>query len=780
MLNLSSDYGALPFFEQKNLRACQYDAEIAFEQSLRQGGKRSLAVLATGAGKTYLACLASYRMLNYTKTDKVLFLVDRNNLARQTKNEYETFTLTEKGVAFSKLYQVSRLSGKKEDLEASVVVSTIQKLFAVLNGSQVSDDEDEEDNDYFEDKTEPPVVLEHSLTLPPDFFQFIVVDECHRSIYGKWKSVLDYFKDACILGLTATPTEEAYAFFNKNIIEKYPYEQAVVDGVNVAARIYDISTETTLHGNTIKEGQPVNELIKSSGKTQEIISDEQHEYTSSQLDREVVDLQQIETVIRAYKDAVYKDLFPTRDKDWAYIPKTLIFAKDENHAATILEIVRKVFGEEFPDHQIPEHFAQKITYKTEGSTDDLIRDFRNDKDFRIAVTVTLVATGTDIKPLEVVLFMNDVKSEVLYTQMKGRGCRTIGDDKLREVTPNADTKSCYYLVDAVGVTRSEKMIHSPSGDFDFGCNHLSLKELLEHLAHGEYSDKNLILLMDYCSAIHARYENNTMFHGHLDQFITVYGFSPRSLANAIYHDKEEGSLPPFFSSSAPNTERHQLVQQLIDNLEAREKLLELNKGYTLINAGSADRVIASGFSKENARSFIQEFEHFLQVHKDRIEALRIIYNSENVTITHTMLENLQDTLRQENKLYTPYCIWTYYKLLDTVGVVEKLDMKTKVNCLTNLMQIVRFSFHKDERLISLYGQYAQRFNLFCGWNQRALSIEQKNVMKQIADYIVEQGAITLEELNKVDTDLWRRAVLAFPKQLVPEFNSLTNYILKVA
>ena len=117
------------------------------------------------------------------------------------------------------------------------------------------------------------------------------------------------------------------------------------------------------------------------------------------------------------------------------------------------------------------------------------RQFRNDKDFRIAVTCTLVATGTDVKPLEVVMFMRDVESLPLYIQMKGRGVRTIGDEQLRNVTPNAFSKDCFYLVDAVGVTEHAQTV-APIDDAPT-TKTITLKELLERISHGYIPDEYL-------------------------------------------------------------------------------------------------------------------------------------------------------------------------------------------------------------------------------------------------------------------------------------------------
>lgn len=784
MLGKKSEYGALPIIEKKGLRDCQYDAEVKLEASLKAGRKKALAILATGSGKTYLACLASYRLLNYTPTKRVLFLVDRNNLARQTETEFSLFDRTEKQKPMNELYQINRLI-KPENIQGDIIISTIQKLFAVLTGQTITeDDEDKEDEKLgLKDvtKNEPDIVLGEDLKLPPDYFQFIIVDECHRSIYGKWKAVLDYFKDAKVLGLTATPTPEAYAYFNKNIVEEYTYEDSVVDGVNVPARVYRIITDATVHGGTINQGETVIDVNRSGEIVDEYKAQQRIDYAPNQLDRSVINPNQIESVLKSYIESIYTDLYPEREENWNYIPKTLIFAKDDNHATKIVEIAKKVFAEKFTSGKVPDNFVQKITYSA-GDSNALIRDLRTEKDFRIAVTVTLVATGTDVKPLEVVLFMNDVKSDVLYTQMKGRGCRTLNEDKLREVTPNADNKNCFYIVDAVGVTESDKHIPQP-GKGGKGGNPKPLRsdQLLERLAHGEVSDENLALLRDYCATIQKRYENHPLFERHLNMFISDYGFSPRGLANNINQALSQNLLPPFDNISDENSARKNLIFCLMSNLSARKKLLEMLRGYYAVTPEKEDEVIYKGFSKETAKSFIANFEQYLNDNADKIEALRIIYNSEDTVITYSMLMELQDKLIAENRQFTPYYIWKNYKILDNDGNVEELDTKQNIKALTHLIQLVRFAYHKSNKLVSLIKGYSQRFNLYCGQAQRELTDDQKEIMKQIADYIIEEGAISIKELNAFDTDLWRKGIKNFGAPVLSEeIITLAKFILKAA
>ncbi|WP_028515141.1 type I restriction endonuclease subunit R [Ruminococcus flavefaciens] len=783
LIKRSSEYGALPKLEKQSLRDCQYNAELNFEKSIKNGKKKNLAVLATGSGKTYLACLASYRLLNYTSTKRILFLVDRNNLARQTESEFSQFNMTENKKEMNVLYDIKRLK-REGDLKGDIVISTIQKLFAIMTGQAVSDDSEDAEDERItesEEKNDDTVIqLGDDLTIPPDYFQFIIVDECHRSIYGKWKAVLDYFKGANILGLTATPTSEAYAYFNNNIIENYTYEHSVVDGVNVPARVYRIMTEVTEYGGSLDKGTSVTEKARRTGADTTYIIDKDKEYENNLLDRSIVNRQQIREVLEVFKKSIYEDLYPEREKSWEYIPKTLIFAKNDNHATEIVEAVKDVFKREFPDNEVPEHFVQKITYSSDDSN-GLIRDLRNEKDFRIAVTVTLVATGTDVKPLEIVLFMKDVMSEVLYTQMKGRGCRVINEDKLREVTPNADVKECYYIVDAIGVTEHEKDMPGPGPGPGPVIRRLTLEQLLERLSHNELSDDNLFLLRDYCAMINRRYEDNRFFGHHLQYFIDNYGYSPKDLAASIQEAFDDGQLPPYVSPSDDNHIRMTLIDRLISNIPARKKLLEMRQGYILTTDEDPDTLISAGFSKETAKTYTENFEKYINDNKDSIEALRIIYNSEDTLITHSMLIDLRDRLLSESSHFSAPQLWKYYKTLDP-GSVDDLDTRANVKALTNLIQLVRYAYNKNLKLTSLMNGFVQRFNLYCGQTQRDLTPDQIDVMKQIAEFIVNDGAITVTDLNEINTDLWRQGIRTFGQ--VPKFSeeitALSRILLKAA
>ena len=309
----------------------------------------------------------------------------------------------------------------------------------MLSGEPVFDS-DEEEGSAFEQETEesPAQTVIYNPKIPIDTFDLIIIDECHRSIYGKWRHVLEYF-DAFIIGLTATPHTQTLNFSNGNLVYEYLHEQAVEDDVNVGYYVYRIKTDITERGSTVSEGSYVAKRNRDTRRLNWGELDEDVDYTGNQLDRDVVAEDQIRTVIQTFKDKLFSDLFPGRQ----IVPKTLIFAKDDSHAEDIVSTVREVFNK-------GDDFCQKITYRSDRP-EDLIRSFRTEFNPRIAVTVDMISTGTDIKPLECLVFMRAVQSSGYFEQMIGRGVRTISPDDLRSVTSDAPAKTHFIVVDAVGV-----------------------------------------------------------------------------------------------------------------------------------------------------------------------------------------------------------------------------------------------------------------------------------------------------------------------------------------
>lgn len=760
MLGIEDPFAGLPSVPKKGLRECQFEAITNLEASFRIGQRKALMVLATGAGKTYTACMAAYRMLAHVGMKRVLFLVDRNNLGKQAEGEFGTFRLTLNGDAFNTIYGVSRLANNEIPSDSNVIISTIQRLFAFLKGEPITDDSDEES------ASESPedVMLPDNPGLPHDYFDMIVIDECHRSIYGSWKKVLDYFDTARLVGLTATPVPETLAFFNNNVVVNYTFEQSILDGVNVGHRVYSIKTEATTNGGAIRKGDKLRKETRYTGEVEVVENKETSTYTKEELNRSVINPAQIKLVLETFRDSIYTEMFTEREPNMNYIPKTLIFALNEAHASNIVKIAREVFGRD------DDKFVQKITYSC-GDSNKLIKDFRNDKDFRIAVTCTLVATGTDVKPLEVVMFMRDVSSLPLYVQMKGRGVRTIGDEALRNVSPNADTKDCFYLVDCVGVVESAKGI--PTHD-EVPDQRITLKKLLEEISHGYIPDEYLNRLAGVLARLHNKADEeqrNEFMH-------RTHGTDMRDLADRFYQALENQVLPPFIDVNRPNNERKGLVSPLSMNPKAREWILILAAGFVKTLQPGEDNLISKGFSVEDAKATTQAFEEYCRTHADDIEALRIIYNNEGTPITFPMLQNLKRQLEQANSSFRPGVLWNSYAVLQP-DKVKRYANSSEREALTNIIQLVRFAFLQIEKLESVAGTARQYFNLWMGQTQRELTPKQREIISQVVDYIASNGACSIDDIKEDDKTRAAQLIRAFGNKhnANSALDSLFNFIV---
>lgn len=746
LLRIEDPFAGLPILNKGSLRACQFEAIVNFEQSLREGKRRALMVLATGAGKTFTACAIAYRILTYTKAQRVLFLVDRHNLGAAALRAFGEFEAQGTGKKFSEIYGVEKLGRQSVTGSARVVISTIQRLYSVLTGQ--TEEIDESTEDATEQPVDKDIALPENPQLPKDFFDLIIIDECHRSIYSSWKAVLDYFSSAIWLGMTATPIPESLSFFDGNIVSNYSLEQSIADGVNVPCRIYRIKTKITEEGGTINVGENVKVQANKTGEVWERTTKQPQEFSKTEVNRSVLVPDQIRKILQEYKNIVYTKLYPDREPNFDYLPKTLIFAASDNHAKKVVEIAKEVFN--WTDDQ----FVQRITYSAEDSN-GLIKSFRTDTDFRIAVTVTLVATGTDVKPLEVLIFLNDVRSETLYTQMKGRGVRTISPDQLRNVTPNAARKDLFYLIDAVGVTESEKIVPSIGGG-DYEVNP-SLEALLERISHGYVPDDYIDLLAGKLSAIGNRGDKEEV-----EKFRELAGFWPQEFAGDLYKALSKGNLPPFRDINAENRERMRLLSPLLENIEARKKIVEIARGYFKTLNDKKDVIETSGFSHEDAQQSTEAFEQYVLKHHDEILALQLIYTGQACKLTSENLRDLNQQLSMSLPFFNVVRQWNDYSLLRPKKV-RKLSGGEDTEALTNLIQLVRFAYGQIEELCSLPSLAAQRFELWCGQKQNELSLtsEQKEVFRTVANYIVSNGAYNFGSLRRLDNNLANRLICFF-------------------
>ncbi len=719
--------------DSKKLRDCQKDAIEGLEKSLKQNKQRALIQMATGAGKTFTACNFAYRLLSIAKAKRILFLVDRNNLGKQAKKEFDNFSPSADKRHFSEIYNVVHLETNHIPTESKVVITTIQRLYSILRGESEFDSAEEE-HSAFENEDKETKEVAYNPQIGIDTFDFIVIDECHRSIYGLWRQVLEYF-DAFLIGLSATPSKHTLGFFAQNIVAQYDLEKSILDKVNVGYEIFRIKTRISEQGSIIEANAEFQVPFrdKDTRKIGYESLEEDLEYSKADLDRSVLAPSQIRTILETYRDKVFDLLFPERER--SFLPKTLIFAKDDNHAEEIVRLAREVFNAD-------NEFAQKITYNIGNQNPhELINAFRHSKKFRIAVTVDMIATGTDIKPLEVLIFMRDVKSASYYAQMVGRGVRSIHNDDLRAVTPNADCKTRFYVIDAVGVSESQKIDSRPLER----KKRLSLKEILqqvrEGLEKGEYDKDALLSLASRLTRLElslSKEDNASLQELNFDKSLCA-------LAKEILA----------FADSLQALERAEVAHnplEIFTNDTFCKLLLELaKKSKIYIDEISQDSVLSAEFDTQKAQNLIAQFNEFILQHKDEITALSIIYsqNYKNRHLTYEVIKELAHKLKQDS-MDIP-SLWNAYKLRDK-GKVSKNPSKN----LTNLISLVRYALKMDNELQDFATFANARYNLWRGRCKKkgiAFSLEQEAFLELIKEYIIANGCAEVKDIQEICADL---------------------------
>ena len=544
------------------------------------------------------------------------------------------------------------------------------------------------------------------------------------------------------MGLTATPNKQTFGFFNGNLVMEYGHERAVADGVNVDYQVYRIRTSITEQGSTIERGYYVDKRNRQTRKRRWERMEDDITYPGSQLDRAIVSPDQIRTVIRAYRDALVSDLFPGRDE----VPKTLIFAKDDSHADDIVQIVREEFGR-------GNEFAQKITYKTTGAKpEDLIARFRNSYYPRIAVTVDMIATGTDIKPLEVLLFMRSVKSQGFFEQMKGRGTRTISDTDFQAVTPGQHSKSHFVIVDAVGVCEQVKT-DEPSLERK---RSVPFKELLEAVHQGARDEDMLLSLAGRL----ARLARRVTKEDEQDIIQITGGMSIHDLATSLVQacdpDQQLEAARQTTEMDEPNEQAiEEAAQTLIvqaampfDNPELRKRLvLAQQKDEQIIDTLSQDTLITAEWdaqAEEKARQVVASFQQFIEQHRDEITALSILYNQPR----HAAL-NLKDLRQLAQAIQAPPLgltvdrLWLAYEHLDGVRV-QRVGTR---RLLTDLVTLVRYTVERERdhhaRLESYAVTIRRRFAEWLEEQEQRRGQPFTKEQRQWLDWIREQVAASL-------------------------------------
>jgi type I restriction enzyme R subunit len=683
--------GALPPLDKKPLRPAQIKAINGIERSLaEQRYDRSLVQMATGAGKTYTAVTLSYRLLKYGGFNRILFLVDRNNLAKQTMAEFENYQTPDDGRKFTELYNVNRVRRGPMPDATSVAISTIQRVFKALRNEEVDDSDDPGLDGWVPDA---PVTVAYDPDIPPETFDLVIVDEAHRSIYGQWRGVLEYF-DAHIVGLTATPGKQTFGFFKQNLVSEYTYPQSVADTVNVDFEIYRIKTRISEQGSTIDAGTVVPMVDRRTRAQRYEALDEDLEYQAPQLDRAVTATDQIRTVLQTFHDRLFTEIFPGR----SVVPKTLIFAKDDAHAEEIVTQVREVFGK-------GNDFAAKITYNARNAERQLAA-FRTSATLRIAVTVDMIATGTDVKPLECVFFMRDVRSPQYFEQMKGRGARTIPDADFQAVTPDATEKTRFVLVDAVGVTEHD-FVEPPLNRM----KSVSLAKLLEKTANLTITEEETATLASRLAALEAQITSDER-----DELDQVAGGSLRALVHRLVDAVDaDAQAKAIDGADDPETARQQFVvdavRPLASNPDLRARILELRRAHDrVIDEVSADTLLdARGVvDTSKAKSVVESWRAYLDEHRSEITAIQLLAEARERRVSFDDIKELADRIARPPYNWTPDIIWNAHVAVERDGQRQAGPGRT----LTDLVSLVRFALGEDDQLIP----YAERVQeRYAGW-----------------------------------------------------------------
>ena len=460
-------------------------------------------------------------------------------------------------------------------------------------------------------------------------------------------------------------------------------------------------------------------------------------YFPGQLDRDVVAKDQIRTVIQTFRDKITTEIFPGRE----YLPKTIVFAKDDSHADDIVEIVREEFAK-------GNDFCQKITYRTTGAKpEDLITQFRNSFNPRIVVTVDMIATGTDIKPVEVVFFMRNVRSRNFFEQMKGRGVRTISTTDFNAVTPDAKDKERFVIVDAVGVTESElsesfSLDRHPSVPFD---------KLLDMVAMGDREPDTLSSLASRL----ARLDRRLSPQDRKAVEDVAGGATLKTLVSELLNATDpdvalKEAQQATGQDDPPEEAIAEAEKELLDaaakpfaaNPELRQRLIEIHRAYEqTIDTVSQDTVIRAEFSGAEADALTRSFREYIEENRDEITALQVLYQRPyRQRLSYTEIRALADALQSPPRSWTTPRLWDAYRQLDQSRV-----RGSSQRVLADIVSLVRYAIGNEEELAPFAERVEERFRGWLAMQETSgweFTAEQRQWLEAIKDHIA--GSVSID------------------------------------
>jgi type I restriction enzyme R subunit len=741
----------MPEINTEGMWPVQIDTVERLERSLADNRPRSLIRMATGSGKTFTAVSFLYRLIKFAGARRVLFLVDRTNLGKQTNKEFEQYRSRYTNYTFTEEYPVQHLRRNRIEGNPKVVITTIQRLYSILKG-EPEDAEVEEDSSNFENApalSKEPMEVKYNAAIPPEFFDFVVIDECHRSIYNVWRQVLDYF-DAFLIGLTATPTGHTAGFFNFNIVQDYNSERAVADNVNVGFEVFRIETEITAKGGTIvkQAGEFLPRRDRRTLKKRYAELDGDFTYTANMLDRDVVSLNQIRTVIRTFRDCL-PQMFPSRTE----VPKTLIFAKTDLHAEDVVNIVREEFGK-------GNEFCAKITAKADDP-DAMLKKFQNEHFPRVAVTVDMIATGTDVKPLECVVFLRMVKSLAYFEQMKGRGCRVATVDEMAKVNQDARPKTHFVIVDCVGVFERQK---SDSKPLDRKKS-VPFKTILEFVGQGGCDADTVSTLAGRLAIM-----NREVTPEQAARIEQASGAPLTALIGELLSSVNEDRVATLAAEKFKLPPDADPTEQQLDEVEAelmyaavkpfrkaavrrvvQDVWLELNPQEQVIDPNTEDFVRRAEFdpkAKENAAALVANFRQFCADNREQIEALQLLYSKPyRAGLRYGQVKELAETLKASPQRFEWPRVWQAFEIVEPAKVKATTGKQ-----LADLIALVRHAIDPDTPLVPVESTVAERYAAWLAEREAsvgAFTPDQRKWLDAIRDHIATSLRIERDDFADV-------------------------------
>ncbi len=773
----------LPALKTVGLRDCQIKAITELEKSFKDFKPKALIQMATGSGKTFTAVTFIYRLLKFTNAKRILFLVDTKNLGEQAEQEFMAYQPNDDNRMFTAIYPVHRLKSSFIPSDNNVYISTIQRLYSILKGTELEESAEEEnpnESRWLSGAPKEPMPVVYSEKLPIEFFDFIVIDECHRSIYNLWMQVLAYY-DSFQIGLTATPDNRTFGYFNQNIVSEYLHEQAITDGVNVGYDVYTIETKITQQGATIEAGEYVERREKLSRRKRWDLQDENETYGANQLDKDIVNPNQIRLIIKTFKEKlpiIFKEE-KRYDQDGKFeVPKTLIFAKTDSHADDIINIVREEFGEE-------NKFCKKITY-SEKDPKGTLQNFRNEFYPRIAVTVDMIATGTDVKPLECLLFMRDVRSRNYFEQMKGRGTRVIPLDDLKKVSPSAKfTKDHFVIVDAVGVTKSCKTDSRPLEKKPG----IPLKDLLGAINVGARDEDLFTSLANRLIRLEKQIteQEKQMFvekaeGKNLSQVVKelLNAYNPDTLEDLKTKvETELAGESPVKKEEAFNKLHSEILEEAakvftgdlnkyIENVRRlHEQTIDITNPDTLLNAGWDTA------NTKQAQAIVTDFKTWIAKHRDEIIALQIFYSQpyRRRELTLGMIKDVIQLLKTDKPILAPLHV---YKAFASLEGANGSPLKEEIA----LVSLIRKVCGIDETLTTYNTTVAKNFQQWilkknAGKHNR-FTDEQMIFVNMIKDQIMNSFHFEADDFELIGQGMLGKAYKAFGNDLYEIINELNE------